>query len=276
MERLGRVSSPTVTACSKAGSARARGDEQRVVAELLDRAEARDPARGVDGDDGLGDVSRRRSRGRRGRARRGCDAPRRERLADRQRARDEVGARGDERDVHAMRREVGERDQRLEGGDAAAGDDDLCAVRLLAVTLRPARSAGRPRHAAVGIRGNPQASRSLERADGPCAAAARRARACRRSPPRRTDDDRVAVELGDRGEVVGERADPAQDVLERADVGRRRTAVAAEQRERRAARAAWSWTSASVSGARRTDVGEQLGGGAARRAGDDRAEPGRR
>jgi hypothetical protein len=69
----------------------------------------------------------------------------------------------------------------------------------------------------------------------------------------RRDDDRVAVQLGDRGIVIREGADRAQDVLERRQVGGRRASVAGEQRDVASARGI-SCTSRSLSGARRIDA----------------------
>ena len=50
--------------------------------------------------------------------------------------------------------------------------------------------------------------------------------------PSGADDDGVAVELADLGQLVGEHADAQQQVLERGDVSRRRAAVAEQQGRR--------------------------------------------
>ena len=47
-------------------------------------------------------------------------------LGDRQRSVDEVRLGGEQRHADAVARELAESDQRLEGGDAAAGDHDAC------------------------------------------------------------------------------------------------------------------------------------------------------
>ena len=84
--------------------------------------------------------------------------------------------------------------------------------------------------------------------------------------------DGVAVELGDRGMVVGQRADAAQDVLERGHVGGRRAAMPGEQRERR--ERARHLVHVALGQRREPDGAsvEQLDRGAAGCAGHDRAE----
>ena len=88
----------------------------------------------------------------------------------------------------------------------------------------------------------------------------------------RRHDDRVAVELGDRRQVLGQRADAAQDVLERRDVGRRRAAKARQQRERRERTRHLVHVALGQRREPDADVGEQLGRRAARRACDDGPE----
>jgi hypothetical protein len=71
----------------------------------------------------------------------------RERLLDAQRADREVGVRRQERELEAMGREVMEGDERLEAGDAAAGDEDAMARGLRHARIVRADGFGRVRPA---------------------------------------------------------------------------------------------------------------------------------
>ena len=121
-----RLSSQVTTLASlKAGSEAAPvASTQRVVGEIGPVAEAHGPPGGVDA------LDWRVYEGRTDRAcrlleRGAAGAPERERLGDGKRAVDEVRGGGDEGQLDALAAESAEREERLEAGDAAAGDDNV-------------------------------------------------------------------------------------------------------------------------------------------------------
>ena len=234
VERLGRrVVADRLGVLVGGHAAPAGGDEQRVVGELLARGAAHGPARRVDGDDG----PRRRWVAPKSRATRASAT-----WLRRPRANDSPITCG--RETKSARGVTSVTRTRCGASSESAISASRAATPPPAMTTcarcglhgghaTPGAGQGRPRHPAVGIRGNPQASRSLERADRAAAGGRRDAdphvddhRALR------PDDDRIAVQLGHGGQVLRERAHAAQDVLDRREVGRRRPAVPREQRER--------------------------------------------
>ena len=90
--------------------------------------------------------------------------------------------------------------------------------------------------------------------------------------PDRAYDHGIAVELRDAGEIVGERADPPEDVLEPPQVRARGAPVAGEQRERRELARHLADVALGQRGQPHRGIGEQLRGDAAGGAGDHRSE----